>query len=82
MQGTESAFSSAYYPQSVGQAKALNKSIEGYLRCYIGTKPNGWSNKLLSIAEWCIHTTVQSVTISSIVWIFSFKVNCLCRYFK
>ncbi|XP_040988952.1 uncharacterized protein LOC121236569 [Juglans microcarpa x Juglans regia] len=61
VEGTTLAFSSAYHPQSDGQAEALNKCVEGYLRSYVGSKPKSWS-KWLPMAEWCYNTTVHSST--------------------
>jgi hypothetical protein len=55
LQGISLAFSSAYHPQSDGQTEALDKCLETYLRCYVGTKPKAWS-LWLPLAEWWYNT--------------------------
>jgi len=55
LQGITLAYSSAYHPQSDGQTEALNKCLEGYLRCYTGGKPKEWSF-WLPLAEWWYNT--------------------------
>jgi hypothetical protein len=55
LQGTTLSFSSTYHPQSDGQTEALNKCLEGYLRCYVGTKPTAWT-LWLPMAEWWYNT--------------------------
>jgi hypothetical protein len=55
------AFSSAYHPQSNGQTEALNKCLEGYLRCYVGMKPKVWVS-WLPMAEWWYNTNQHSST--------------------
>ncbi|XP_042958052.1 uncharacterized protein LOC122293563 [Carya illinoinensis] len=59
LQDTSLNFSSAYHPQSDGQTEALNKVVEGYLRCYTSDKPKEW-NLWLPLAEWCYNTTCHS----------------------
>ncbi|XP_042972693.1 uncharacterized protein LOC122304485 [Carya illinoinensis] len=39
LQGVSLDFSSSYHPQSDGQKEALNKCLEGYLRCYCSQIP-------------------------------------------
>jgi hypothetical protein len=56
LQGVTLAYSSAYHPQSDGQSEALNKCLEGYLRCYAGCKPKEWSF-WLPLAEWWYNTS-------------------------
>ncbi|KAF5459790.1 hypothetical protein F2P56_019708 [Juglans regia] len=59
LQGTSLNFSSAYHPQSDGQIEALNKTLEGYLRCYTSDKPKEWS-LWIPLVEWCYNTTCHS----------------------
>jgi hypothetical protein len=61
LQGITLALSSAYHPQSDGQTEALNKCLEGYLRCFSGTKPKDWST-WLPMAEWWYNTNHHSST--------------------
>lgn len=61
LQGTTLAFSSTYHPQSDGQTEALNKCLEGYLRCYIGMKPKVWTN-WMPMAKWWYNTNHHSKT--------------------
>lgn len=61
LQGTTFNFSSAYHPQSDRQIEALNKSLEGYLRCYSSKKPKAWS-QWLPLAEWWYNSTYHSST--------------------
>jgi hypothetical protein len=51
--------STAYHPQTDGQTEATNKTLEGYLRCYVGDNPKGWSN-CLTMAKYCYNTSYHS----------------------
>ncbi|KAL6176640.1 hypothetical protein ACLB2K_053273 [Fragaria x ananassa] len=42
LQGTKLSRSSAYYPQSDGQTENLNKTLEQFLRCVVGERPQLW----------------------------------------
>lgn len=61
LQGITLAYSSTYHPQSDGQSEALNKCLEGYLRCYAGCKPKEWSF-WLPLAEWWYNTNHHAST--------------------
>ena len=52
MQGTELAMSSAYHPQSDGQTKVVNRSLEQYLRAFVGDKPSAWADWLHLVEYW------------------------------
>jgi transposase InsO family protein len=58
LHGITLAYSSAYHPQSNGQTEALNKCLEGYLRCYTGGKPKEWSF-WLPMAKWWYTPTIM-----------------------
>ena len=51
--------SSTYHPKTDGQTEAMNKWLEGYLRCFTGNRPKDWV-KWLAIAEWSYNTSVHS----------------------
>ena len=55
IQGVKLLMSTVYHPQTDGQTKATNKTLKGYLRCYVGDNPKGWSS-WLTMAEQCYNT--------------------------
>ncbi|XP_050942184.1 transposon Tf2-1 polyprotein isoform X1 [Cucumis melo] len=57
--GTKLNRSSSYHPQSDGQTEVVNKSVETYLRCFCGEKPQEWS-QWLHWAEYWYNTTYHS----------------------
>ena len=40
--GTQLAHSSSYHPQFHGQTEIMNKTLEGYLRCFLSDKQSQW----------------------------------------
>ena len=61
LQGTELAMSSAYHPQSDGQTKVVNRSLEQYLRAFVGNKPSAWAD-WLHLAEYWFNTNFHTST--------------------
>ena len=57
--GTKFNMSTAYHPQTDGQTEAVNKCLEGYLRCYVTDKQQQWI-KWVHMAEWWYNTTYHS----------------------
>ncbi|KAL1363077.1 hypothetical protein AAHE18_03G125400 [Arachis hypogaea] len=47
--------SSAHHPQTDGQSKAVNKCVETYLRCFVGSTPKQWP-RWLNWAEYWYNT--------------------------
>lgn len=61
LQGSLLNYDSAYHPETDGQTEALNKCLEGYLRCYAGAKPKGWV-QWLPMAKWWYNTSYHTST--------------------
>lgn len=53
--------STAFHPQTDGQSEALNKVLEGYLRCVTGNVSSKWV-EYLSLAEYWYNTKFHSAT--------------------
>ena len=51
LQGVSLAMSSTYHPQSDGQTKEVNKSLEHYLRAFAADRPRTWV-EWLHLAEF------------------------------
>ena len=49
------AMSSTYHPQSDGQTKVVNKSLEHYLKAFVADKPQSWV-EWLPLAEFWFNT--------------------------
>jgi transposase InsO family protein len=59
--GTKSKLSTAFHPQTNGQAERPNQVLEQYLRCFVNTKQSNWTT-LLPMAEFAYNNTVQAST--------------------
>lgn len=59
LQGTILSKSTAYHPQTDGQTENLNRTLEQYLRCVTGSKPQEWV-KALPWAEWWYNSAHHS----------------------
>jgi hypothetical protein len=61
MQGTQLKLSSAYHPESDGQAEVVNRCLETYLRFVIADQPKNWVS-WVHWAEYWFNTTFHSAT--------------------
>jgi hypothetical protein len=60
-QGVELCMSSSYHPQSEGQTKVVNKSLEQHLRAFATDKPSLWVDSL-PLAEYWFNTNYHAST--------------------
>ena len=69
LNGTSFNFSSSYHPQTDGQTKVVNKTLEMYLHCLTSSQPKEWS-RLISWVEYCYntncHNTIQKTSFEMI----------------
>lgn len=61
VQSVQLHHSTAYHPQFGGQTEAVNKCLEGYLRCICNDRPKDWIY-WISLAGWWYNTTYHSST--------------------
>jgi hypothetical protein len=61
LQGTRFNFSSSYHPQTDGQTKVVNRTLEMYLHCLTRDKPKDWA-KWLSWVEYTYNTSCHTST--------------------
>lgn len=56
LHGTTLKRNTSYHPQTDAQTENVNKGLETYLRCFVGSKPREWS-KWLMWAEYSYNTS-------------------------
>ena len=61
LQGVQLAMSTAYHPQSDGQTKVVDKSLEHYLRAFAADRPHSWVD-WLPLAEFWFNTNFHTST--------------------
>ena len=57
--GTKLRASTAFHPQTDGQTERMNRSLEDYLRQYVGHQQSDWDQHLPN-AEYCINTSYNA----------------------
>ncbi|KAL5784707.1 hypothetical protein ACOSQ2_007099 [Xanthoceras sorbifolium] len=53
--------SSSYHPQTDGQTEVVNRTLEQYLRCFVGDQPRKWMDWLPWV-EFSYNTSLHSAT--------------------
>ncbi|KAL5790449.1 hypothetical protein ACOSQ2_005337 [Xanthoceras sorbifolium] len=61
LQGTELKMSSSYHSQTDGQTEVTNRTLEQYVKCFMGDQPKKWF-EWLPWAEYSYNTSVHSST--------------------
>ena len=61
LQGVQLAISSTYQPQSDGQTKMVNKSLEHYSKAFAADRPHSWVD-WLPLAKFWFNTNFHSST--------------------
>ncbi|XP_074374544.1 uncharacterized protein LOC141714951 [Apium graveolens] len=61
LHGTALKKSTTYHPETDGQTEIMNKSLETYLRCFVGSKSRSWAKWLLR-AEFYYNTSPHCST--------------------
>ena len=61
LQGIELAMFLTYHPQSDGQTEVMNRSLEQYLRAFVGDKPSAWAD-WLHLAKYWFNTNFHTST--------------------
>jgi hypothetical protein len=59
--GTELRFSTAFHPQTDGQSERANRTLEEYLRHFVGPHQNDW-DEYLDLAEFAVNDSVNPST--------------------